>query len=97
MTCTTFCIATVSEQIVANNAAPMCPFLAETWYFADTFIMAYRAIAYFLGLMPFVVEFHSMLQNKNIRSKCIVCRQKQQNNNQLLHHLFSICGTSLLI
>ena len=65
MTCTTFCIATFIEQIVANNTAPMCPFLAESWYFADNFIMAYRAIAYIIGLMPLVVEFHAMLKNKN--------------------------------
>ena len=94
MTSTASCIATFIEQIVADNTAPMCPFLAETWYIADTFIVAYRAIAHIIALMPFVIEFHAMLQNENIRSICVVCRQKQQDDNHLLHDLFSICETS---
>ena len=61
MTGATICISTFTEQIVTNNTALVRPFLAKTWYFTDTFIMACCAIAYFLGLMRFVVEFHAML------------------------------------
>ena len=61
MTGTTICISTFIEQVVANNTALVRPFLAKTCYFTNTFIMACRAIAYFFGLMPFVVEFHAML------------------------------------
>ena len=69
MTGTTIGVSTFIKQIVADNTALVRPFPAKTWYFADSVIMAYGAIADSFGLMDFVVEFHAMLQNKNIRSR----------------------------
>jgi hypothetical protein len=74
MTGTTICVSTFIKQIVADNTALVRPFLAETGYFANTIIMAYCAIAEFFGLMPFVVEFHTMLEYKIIRSTWCGCR-----------------------
>ena len=73
MTGTTIGISTFIKQIVADNAALMGPFPAKTWYFADSVIMAYGAIADVSGLMPFMVEFHAMLENKIICSSQCGC------------------------
>jgi hypothetical protein len=68
MTGTTICVPSITKQIVADNTALVRPFFAETGNFTDRFVMAYGAIADFFGLMPFMVEFHAMLENK------VICR-----------------------
>ena len=73
MTAATIGVAPFIKQIVADNTALVRPFPAKTWYFADSVIMAYSAIADSFGLMTFVVEFHAMLDNKIICSSQCGC------------------------